>query len=438
MQESLEGIVSGPGLYIVEAPMGMGKTEAALHAAYQLMEKGDNYGLYFGLPTRMTSDLIHVRVNKFLSAAAGAHSRLVHGQAWLKGGGEEFLPGSAWFHPRKRALLSPFGVGTIDQALMSVLRVKHFFIRSFGLAGKVVILDEVHSYDVYTGTLLDELVKKLLEIGCTVIVLSATLTDERCRSFFHGEAIPEKTAYPGLTFRQKDGPVETIPVKPPPPRTVRVSMKPGECETESVENAVRRAGQGQCVLRIANTVADAQRWYRALKSRMQQDAFPVGLLHSRFPAYQRRKLEEKWMCMLGKNGDRPNGCVLTATQVVEQSVDIDSDYMITDIAPTDMILQRIGRLWRHERKNRPNQAGRGDCRNPRRRRPQGRRLRRAEKGLRGLILRVRPVRALEKLRGVVENQLRYDPGRPEATTRKDIPAPRTERPAVSCWRPTII
>ena len=192
VQESLMDCVKGPGLYILEAPMGMGKTEAALYAAYQLISAGHNNGIYFGLPTRLTSEKIYERVNRFLDAVIGDSTQagLIHGQAWLRGGGEELEPGKAWFNPRKRSLLTPYGVGTLDQALLTVMRVKHHFVRSFGMAGKVVILDEVHSYDVYTGTLLDELVKYLLSIGCSVIILSATLTWERRRSFLPGTAYP--------------------------------------------------------------------------------------------------------------------------------------------------------------------------------------------------------------------------------------------------------
>ena len=135
--------------------MGMGKTEAALYAAYRLIEAGFHSGLYFALPTRLTSDRIHERVKKFLSAISTEPSavKLAHGQAWL----QEFEYGAEdsdraassrpppWFNPSKRGLLFPFAVGTIDQALLAVLNVKHSFVRSFGLAGKVVILDEVHT-----------------------------------------------------------------------------------------------------------------------------------------------------------------------------------------------------------------------------------------------------------------------------------------------------
>ena len=165
--------------------MGIGKTEAALYAAYQALTQGSATGIYFALPTQLTSDKIYDRMNSFLAKVLAEdckfRSLLLHSSAWLRDTelGEEGMPGNGWFSSRKRGLLAPFAVGTIDQALMGVMNVKHGFVRTFGLAGKVVILDEVHSYDSYTGTIIDKLVQTLRELDCTVIILSATLTAER-------------------------------------------------------------------------------------------------------------------------------------------------------------------------------------------------------------------------------------------------------------------
>ncbi len=354
MQESFMECIDQRGVYVLEAPMGLGKTEAALFAAYQLMESGQNSGLYFGLPTRLTSDRIHRRVETFMDQILENPDfvKLVHGHAWmnLKSSAKEFKAGKSWFHPRKRALLAPFGVGTIDQALMSVLRVKHHFVRTFGLAGKVVILDEVHSYDAYTGTLLNELVKELVEIGCSVIILSATLTAKRRSEFFQGSETSD--AYPLISTAER-----CVSSPPPPDRRIALQFFQGSEEDDLIERAVFAAERGLCVLWICNTVANSQTVFAKINAERKEDSFQTGLLHSRFPAFRRAELEDKWMENLGKDGDRPNGCILVATQVVEQSVDIDSDLLITELAPTDMLLQRMGRLCRHDRKTRPDDAG---------------------------------------------------------------------------------
>ena len=348
MQEEFVRCVDRRGVYVLEAPMGLGKTEAALFAAYKLMESGENNGIYFGLPTRLTSNRIHTRVEEFLDKVLEnpGYVKLLHGQAWmdLESNAKEFRAGMAWFSPRKRALLAPFGVGTIDQALMSVLNVKHAFVRTFGLAGKVVILDEVHSYDAYTGTLLNLLVEELLKIGCSVIILSATLTARRRNEFTKRMDAPPD--YPLISTTH-------MSVAPEPPQNRAVRIRFGDQE-ELIGKAVAKAEDGACVLWIANTVAEAQAIYCRINRAKNQGAFATGLLHSRFPAWHRAELEAEWMGALGKGGEsRPQGCVLMATQVVEQSVDIDADLLVTELAPTDMLLQRIGRLWRHGRECRP-------------------------------------------------------------------------------------
>jgi len=351
MQEAFIKCVDQRGVYVLEAPMGQGKTEAALFAAYHLMETGQNSGLYFGLPTRLTSDRIHQRVEMFMDKILENPNfvKLVHGHAWMnmESNAKEFKAGASWFHPRKRALLAPFGVGTIDQALMSVLRVKHHFVRTFGLAGKVVVLDEVHSYDAYTGTLLNELVKELLEIGCSVIILSATLTAQRRAEFLLGSEI--SNAYPLISTSKC-----TVAPPPPPNRDINLRFFQNAEEAQLIEQAVLAAERGLCVLWIANTVANSQSIFAKINSERKEDSFQTGLLHSRFPAFRRAELEEVWMESLGKDGHRPKGCILVATQVVEQSVDIDADLLITELAPTDMLLQRMGRLCRHDRKDRPD------------------------------------------------------------------------------------
>ena len=365
-QQAFIDAVDAPGVYVLEAPMGMGKTESALYAAYRLIEEGVHSGLYFALPTCLTSDRIHERVRAFLDKVSSVSSavKLAHGQAWLQefeAGGEGSGKSAVgrpppWFNPSKRGLLFPFAVGTIDQALLAVLNVKHSFVRSFALAGKVVVLDEVHSYDAYTGTLLDELVARLRGLGCTVIILSATLTDARRKALFGGNA-PDASGYPLLTGLRENGEAVVRALEPPPSREVHLQWIDAAIESP-LSAAVAKARAGCNVLCIANTVATAQEWFRTLKNEVSLGEFPVGLLHAKFTAHDRDRIENEWMKSLGKPpkegpDPRPHGSILVATQIVEQSVDIDADWMLSELAPADMLLQRLGRLWRHERPNRP-------------------------------------------------------------------------------------
>lgn len=374
MQTKALAAITEPGVYVIEAPMGMGKTEAALGAAYQLMITGKAKGIYFALPTQATSNRMHLRMNEFLKriAPAAPTSRLIHGNSWLmttdcgihptatfrKGfAQEDARTGRDWFASTKRALIAPFGVGTIDQALLGVVAAKHFFVRHFALAGKVVILDEVHSYDLYTGTLIDTLITTLEGLGCTVMVLSATLTGKRRGQLVSqsgNELNDPNLPYPLISGRREDGHIEPIAAEPPAPRTVNVDFVNAEKATDEATALAREDG---AVLWICNTIDAAQKQYQRFKE-VTQDKFPLGLLHSRFPYWQRELIENEWMERFGKSGETRCGSILVSTQVVEQSVDLDADLMITELAPTDMLLQRLGRLWRHERENRPVNAAR--------------------------------------------------------------------------------
>ncbi|MBV5304899.1 MAG: CRISPR-associated helicase Cas3' [Chlorobium sp.] len=349
-----------PGVYILEAPMGIGKTEAALYAAYSIMAAGGATGLYFALPTQLTSNKIHDRVNDFLKKIVTPesilrHALLLHSNAWLKEieMGEDGGAGGSWFSVGKRGILAPFAVGTIDQALMAVMNVKHGFVRAFGLAGKVVILDEVHSYDAYTGTILDRLVETLRALQCTVIILSATLTKDRRMKILKQKV--QQDSYPLITVsgNNSESPIEVTATVLG--KTV-VTIQSSSFMDMAMDEVLKRAEGGQQVLWIENTVSEAQQSFSILAARAAGSGIECGLLHSRFVKADRERNEEYWVTRYGKGcADlrQISGRILVGTQVLEQSLDIDADFLVTKICPTDMLLQRIGRLWRHSETIRP-------------------------------------------------------------------------------------
>jgi CRISPR-associated endonuclease/helicase Cas3 len=414
LQKAAVDHVLAPGLYIIEGPMGCGKTEAALLAAARLIADGHARGLYFGLPTQTTSNRLYERAEPFLRnlLVNAAALRLAHGASRLRkddvlhirparttshAGSKDEEDASAWaaciwFASVRRALLAQFGVGTVDQALLGVVAARHFFVRQFGLAGKVAVLDEVHSYDLYTSTLVDALVGDLLRLRCTVLVLSATLTRRRraqllerarCalldledpKPFEEEASAPAETSplpYPLLSGLNDRGETIEVPIAStaeakPPVRLRCQEFRFGELAAECAS----RSEDGLVVLWIRNTVAEAQRAFAAVNGELRTGGPRVALLHSRYPWFRREELERAWLGRLGIEVTRRwqrrfaplrdrwpkrRGCVVVATQVVEQSVDIDADFLVTDLAPTDMLLQRLGRLWRHERGPRANAA----------------------------------------------------------------------------------
>jgi len=373
VQEAAEMLA--PGLVIIEAPMGCGKTEAALRLAQRWISEGQHHGIYFALPTQVTSNRIHQRVSKFLGHTLHdpAHLRLAHSHSWLEQNPSIALEPSrtcfnadkdldnpisdlrearSWFGSSKHALLAPYGVGTIDQALQGMVTVKHFFVRRFALAGKVVILDEIHSYDIYTGTLVGALIRELLNLGCAVIVLSATLTSKRRQELLAAAGSEENTVpetYPLITSVTRGFGVQHL--QPDWSADKRIGLRAEVfSESEVLAELIRRAEAGEHVLWIRNTVIEAQRSFAALRSQIAEGEVELGLLHSRFPFARRQELEGHWLDRLGRQrAQSGQGSILIATQVVEQSVDIDLDFIVSDLAPTDMLFQRLGRLWRHDR-----------------------------------------------------------------------------------------
>ncbi|MBB5350959.1 CRISPR-associated endonuclease/helicase Cas3 [Haloferula luteola] len=390
LQSTLVDAADQAGLYIVEAPMGMGKTEAALAAAYRRWTEGTERGLYFALPTQLSSERIHDRITSFLKNVLGeeATHSLVHGHAWLHGARNRRLSARVdefdhndtdealrWFNSTRRQLLAPFGTGTIDQALLAILPARFAALRYFALAGKVVVVDEVHSYDPYISALIDRLIRYLLKAGSTIIILSATLTSERrfqliaaARKALDQEPryegisqsallqAPDEVPYPLITKITADA-TQAIPIIFPEssePHSNRVHLVHQSLTQENESAYWKKIASwvelGANVVVIRNTVALAQETYRHLKS-LLSDRIPeahCGLLHSRFPIWQRSRNESRWVSLLGKDSSlRPPGSLLVSTQIVEQSVDIDADLLITDLAPTELILQRIGRLHRH-------------------------------------------------------------------------------------------
>ena len=376
LQKSCSDLGKPGSIYIIESGMGSGKTEAALYLAYQLLENQQADGLYFAMPTKLTSEKIYDRLNQFLAKAVQnpeeVESLLIHGEAWLEKelsqpdeNGTLLKNPDSWFQTPKRALLAPFAAGTVDQALLAVINVRHKALRAFALSGKVVILDEVHSYDNYTGSLVAELVQKIRDWGGTVIILSATLTAETRKKLLgipdlaDGEKLQEaEKPYPLISLRTPDtDQIREIPFAADPPS--RVELRSTSEELAALSEALNHAENGEQVLWITNTVATSQDIYRKLQT--VATGIEVGLIHSRFPVFQRRKNEEYWVDLLGKNGQDKRckkGRILVATQILEQSVDVDADFMISQLAPADMLFQRLGRLWRHRKfdKIRPSSA----------------------------------------------------------------------------------
>jgi len=391
-----------PGLLIVEAPMGEGKTEAALAAAEVFARRFGADGVFVGMPTQATSDPMFTRVGDWArSIEPDLQIGLLHGkrrfnkewrelekQVRFRGvddygcDDDPLLGGSAgpakrvgefpaeWFLGPKRGLLTPITVGTVDQLLHAATRTRHVMLRHAGLAGRVVVVDEVHAYDIYMAQFLFEALRWLGDAGVPVILLSATLPPELRSSlvgaYLQGAArdpavgvagLPAPDGYPSaLSACVVDGaPRYAVrsadPWRPSVPVRVEVLQEaPADGPERVVDCVVRALAGGGCALIIRNTVGRAQQTYMALREAFGADTV---LLHARLVVGERADRAERVLRMLGRDGPRPGRLVVVATQLAEQSFDVDVDLLVTDLAPIDLLLQRIGRLHRHNRPDRP-------------------------------------------------------------------------------------
>ncbi len=380
--------------------MGEGKTESALAAAEILSRRFGADGIFVGMPTQATSDPMYSRVRRWTTLIeSDVPVGLLHGKRhfnqqwsdlWLHGGRgscshvDEFglddvyaaegepAPSdspSQWFLGRKRGLLTPVAVGTIDQLLYAATCTRHVMLRHAGLAGRVVILDEVHAFDVYMSCFLYEGLRWLASAGVPVILLSATLPPSQrqklAESYLQGALnvrdgvardLPPSDGYPsGLSVCAQGGEVYVEQRVSPPWRgslRVRGEVLPeGQDDDPALlvrEFLAEALSDGGCALVIRNTVARAQGTYQLLKELYGDE---VLLVHARLTIGERGTRAERLLELLGSGEEtqRPKRLVVVATQIAEQSLDIDADLLITDLAPMDLLLQRIGRLHRHTR-----------------------------------------------------------------------------------------
>ena len=359
-------------LVILEAETGSGKTEAALWRFAQLRSAGLVDALYFAVPTRAAASQLHRRVHQAMVRAGGPEAILaVPGQLRAGEAAGRRLPGFEvlWDDERPgggrrwaaehatRYLAAPVAVGTVDQALMGALRVKHAPMRAAALSRSLLVVDEVHASDAYMNAIARRLVRDHLALGGHAMLMSATLGSKE-RAVWLGRTAPElgkasAAPYPALWTMGSDAPLTSSASNDVGrEKAVHPSLIPTMDPDHVASLALEAAAQGARVLVIRNTVEAAVGTWRALVADRADLCLEAGggpaLHHSRFAAEDRRLLDAAVEAAFGK-GTASRGVVAIGTQTLEQSLDIDADLMICDLCPMDVLLQRIGRLHRHDR-----------------------------------------------------------------------------------------
>ncbi|MBF0555450.1 MAG: CRISPR-associated helicase Cas3' [Nitrospirae bacterium] len=394
----IECLVSdSPQLFIIEDVTGSGKTEAALLLAQRLMVNGQGHGIFIALPTMATSNAMFDRLveepspsevpvyRRLFDDCTNPFIILTHSARHLS---KTFMPAvvestsngdnnytdseettsahcTDWLADnRKKALLADVGVGTLDQALLAILPSRFQSLRLFGLTGHILIVDEVHAYDSYMNKLLQTLLNFHAAMGGSAILLSATLPihvrQELVNCFARGLGmapnLPQvaSNAYPLATHLSRDSGYTETPVAAFSQRRTSVAVKIVP-EANNVECLlVAEAAKGNCVCWIRNTVHDSLTAYASIRTKISANR--IMLFHARFAMGDRLHIEAEVLKCFGKQSGKNErrGKILIATQVVEQSLDLDFDLLISDLAPMDLLIQRAGRLHRHLRDERGN------------------------------------------------------------------------------------
>ena len=386
-------------LLILESETGSGKTEAAILRFASLWRAGLVDGLYFAVPTRAAAKQLHGRVRRALGRLFPADSGietvlaipgyLVAGDAegrrvdkfevFWEDEPDEKTRLARWSAESARKFLSaPAAVGTVDQVLLAGLRVKWAHFRAASLSRSLLVVDEVHASDAYMTELLLGVLRGHLALGGHALLMSATL-GAAARSKFMSKSTrssppapieAEGIPYPALTLSARDGVTETETrtiATSVATKSVLLSTVPILGEPDAIaRTAAAAARDGAKVLVIRNTVTSAQEVFGALLGQGVEDlvltvARGPALHHSRFAVEDRKMLDDAVEREIGKVSRPPGGVVVVGTQTLEQSLDIDADFLISDICPVDVLLQRIGRLHRHARTDRPAQFGEPRC-----------------------------------------------------------------------------
>lgn len=362
-------------LILIEAPTGEGKTEAALSIASEFVASGEADSIIFALPTQATANSMFERLEATAKRMYpnGSNIVLAHGKSRFNEGfsslcrtdiqdkNEGALQCSQWLSvSKKRAFLGQIGVCTIDQVLLGVLPIRHNFVRTFAVGRSILIIDEVHAYDSYMNALLDAVLTKHGQCSGSAVLLSATLPSSRKKEIIKiwskAECDVTSDAYPLATVvnRNDKSCCELIPDDEPKSKTVYLESRrfaDMRIDDTLLDEIIECAKNGFTAAVICNLVSDAQGVWERLKAKSQ--GIRVELFHSRYTFKDRDRIEKSVVEHYGKNRKCGEGSVIVSTQVIEQSLDLDFDFMVTQICPIEILFQRLGRLYRHERKPRP-------------------------------------------------------------------------------------
>lgn len=400
LQEEIIKLHNIPDILLIEDETGKGKTEAALLYALKLIGLNSVDGVYFALPTRLSATQIYNRIVDASSrmfdpapsvtlAVSGYHYSSQNGAVikgkkigkfeveWPQDDDDYDDPLKVYQHfaseSTKKCMFGSIVVGTVDQAMMATIYVKHFNMRKSLLASKLLIIDEIHASDIYMGTIVQRLIHEHISLGGKVLLMSATLGSERAEQLLKDihsyktkitlqQAL--STPYPLISHSTNKQIQPPIVIQKDNTPSKEIDIEFIQIKDGNYNNVVKYIGKN-CLtgrtLIIRNKVKEAVRLHQELEKDLNIEKLLFNcngykcLHHGKYAKLDRRLLDEEIEKYYGKQSTT-SSMILVATQTVEQSLDIDSDLLITDLVPMDVLLQRIGRLWRHTKSGRTGKA----------------------------------------------------------------------------------
>lgn len=392
-----KSIFEQPGILLISAPMGMGKTESSLYAAAQFGKNLKLNGTWVALPTKATTNAMFERMvgvsdkwfNQSLNTVALMHSSSLIAEAIANTPTSERISSnqilgdktatqiydtesvqdfiSSFLQEKRQGGLSNLVTSTVDQMINVSIPLKHNMLRWVGLTNKTLILDEVHDFDVYTFGLIKKLVEWCATFQVPVIAMSATLSKKSQQDLFNAYVMnlnprpPENKKENFVPAEGINSPgwlygtvsenkiittSEAIPEEKNPVMYQTYLTKTKDFTETVTTICLEENKHNPTILVVCNTVNQATGIYRNLSTN-SDIKIPIMLLHSRMTETQKTHIIKSMMEKVGKKASHRSPHILVATQIVQQSMDIDYDMLITPLAPLPDLLQRVGRVHRH-------------------------------------------------------------------------------------------
>jgi len=324
---SLKSTKSDKPHTIVVASTGAGKTDFLFRRTQKRV--------FYTLPFQASINAMYKRVgNDLKDANPDLDIRLLHSTSKIVAGK----------NPEEKVLQGLIGssikVLTPHQIAAVVFGTRGYESILLDLKGNDIILDEIHTYDGVSRAIVLKIVEVLNNINCRIHIGTATMPSDLYSKILN--ILDKENVY---EVKLENEELEKFN------RHITVKLNQWEDAQIIITEAILK---DEKVLIVANRVKKAQEWYNELKETYAE--IPILLLHSRFKRGDRNK-KEKELLGLDDNGKSLNkfntsnkACIVVSTQVVEVSINISFDVMITETAPLDSMIQRFGRVNRKRNK----------------------------------------------------------------------------------------